>query len=57
MIAIIVQVPLQRERGATRGVARRGGDGEDGCHAHQKTRTALESFWVRPYSVTVDTSV
>ena len=57
MIAIIVQVPLQRERGATRRVARRGGDGEDGCHAHQKTRTALESFWVRPYSVTVDTSV
>ena len=34
MIAVIVQVPLREGRGTTRLVARRGGDGANGRHAH-----------------------
>jgi len=34
IIAIIVEGPLQGERGATRRVARRGGDGVYGRHTH-----------------------
>lgn len=43
MIAIIGQVPLRegRERGATRRIARRGGDGADGRHAHGAGACAL----------------